>query len=118
MNRLQPASNKRPLMTSARVHPSYLPYVHNAARGKGAKWVPPLLAAVAVGYGVTTYREAQIQKHLSAISNVPMPAQESEVEFEKRRQKANALADAYGDRTSLEELEHAMRVYEAQQGNE
>lgn len=43
---------------------------------------------------------------------------ESEADFEKRRKKANELADAYGDRGSLEELEHAMRVYEAQQGNE
>lgn len=40
-----------------------------------------------------------------------------QAEAERRRMDA-ALADAYGDRRSLEELERAMRVYEAQQGNE
>jgi hypothetical protein len=33
----------------------------------------------------------------------------------RRRQAAAVLDDAYGDRSSLEGLEHAMRVYEAQQ---
>ncbi|KAM7195797.1 hypothetical protein V8F20_007367 [Naviculisporaceae sp. PSN 640] len=117
---------KRPLTTHARVHPSYLPYLSNAStRGKGAKFLPPLLAAVALGYGVTAYREAQIERHLSsrpsvtAYSSAALPTEkETEAEFEKRRKNFNQLADAYGDRSSLEELEHAMRVYEAQQGNE
>ena len=33
----------------------------------------------------------------------------------ERRRRANMLADAYGDRGSLEELERAVRAYEAQQ---
>lgn len=61
-----------------------------------------------MGYGVATYREAQIDRHLAVAERVEA----------ERRRKNMALADAYGDRTSLEELEHAMRVYEAQQGNE
>ncbi|KAK4213702.1 N-acetylglucosaminyl-phosphatidylinositol [Rhypophila decipiens] len=122
MNNQQP---KRPLTTHARVHPPYLPYLSNASsRGKGAKYLPPLLAAVALGYGVTAYREAQIERHLSphsptSYSSATLPTEkETQAEFEKRRKKFNELADAYGDRNSLEELEHAMRVYEAQQGNE
>jgi len=73
--------------------------------------IPPLAGLVAVGYGVATYREAQIEKHLAR------SAAAEQTELEQRR-KNQALADAYGDRTNLEELERAMRVYEAQQGNE
>ncbi|KAK3680569.1 hypothetical protein B0T22DRAFT_439196 [Podospora appendiculata] len=108
-----PHQSTRPLMTSARVHPSYLPFIHNASRstGKGMKWVPPLVTLVGVGYGVAAYREAQIGKHLASA------AAADKAEAERRRKNA-ALADAYGDRNSIEALEHAMRVYEAQQGNE
>lgn len=75
---------------------------------------------------MTAYREAQIERHLSSepssatsYSSAALPTEkETEAEFEKRRKNFNQLADAYGDRTNLEELEHAMRVYEAQQGNE
>ncbi|KAK1755443.1 N-acetylglucosaminyl-phosphatidylinositol [Echria macrotheca] len=108
MNHVPPT---RPFSTSARVHPSFLPYISNASRGKGLKWIPPLAGLVAVGYGVASYREAQIEKQLEKSAAV------EKAELEQRR-KYTALADAYGDRTNLEELEHAMRVYEAQQGNE
>ncbi|GAB1319385.1 N-acetylglucosaminyl-phosphatidylinositol biosynthetic protein [Madurella fahalii] len=103
-------TSSRLLSTSARVHPSYLPYLHNASRGggKGVKWVPPLVGVITAGYAVATYREAQVEERL---------AQAQQAEAERRRKDA-ALADAYGDRSSLEELERAMRVYEAQQGNE
>ena len=53
----------------------------------------------------------QIEKHLAQAK----AAEQAELE---QRRKNMALADAYGDRTNLEELERAMRVYEAQQGNE
>lgn len=39
----------------------------------------------------------------------------SDEEADKMR-RAGLLADAYGDRSSLEELERAMRVYEAERG--
>ncbi|KAK4109071.1 hypothetical protein N656DRAFT_771246 [Canariomyces notabilis] len=105
MNRQQPPS--RPLSTSARVHPSYLPYLHNASRNgmKSIKWVPPLVAVVGAGYGIASYREAQGSQRLAAAE---------QAEAERRRRNA-ALADAYGDRSSLEELERAIKVYEAQQ---
>ncbi|KAK3307412.1 uncharacterized protein B0T15DRAFT_492891 [Chaetomium strumarium] len=102
MNR-QPPSSTRPISTSARVHPPYLPYLHSS-RGKGLKWIPPLAAVVTAGYAVASYRQAQVDERLAA-------AEQAEVE---RRRREAALADAYGDRGSLEELERAMRVYEAQ----
>ncbi|KAL2022855.1 hypothetical protein VTK56DRAFT_4386 [Thermocarpiscus australiensis] len=105
MNRQPPS---RLLSSSARVHPSYLPYLHNASRrgGKGIKWVPPLAAVIGAGYGVASYREAQADERLAA----------AEQAAEERRRREAALADAYGDRSSLAELERAMRVYEAQRG--
>ena len=76
-----------------------------------SKRVPPLVGLIATGYAVATYREGQVEKHLA------QSAAAEKTDAEQRR-KFTALADAYGDRTSLEELERAMRVYEAQQGNE
>jgi hypothetical protein len=73
--------------------------------------VAPVAALVAVGYGVAAYREAQIEKQIAATAT----AQQEEAE---RQRRTAALMDAYGDRESLESLEHAMRVYEAQQGTE
>lgn len=60
---------------------------------------------------MTALREAQIEKHLA------QAAATEQAELAQRK-KNMELADAYGDRTNLEELERAMRVYEAQQGNE
>jgi hypothetical protein len=62
----------------------------------------------AVGYGVSAYRQSQIERHLV------MTEQDVAAE-RRRRQAAMMLDDAYGDRSSLEGLERAMRVYEAQQ---
>ncbi|KAL2132893.1 hypothetical protein VTI74DRAFT_3171 [Chaetomium olivicolor] len=106
MNR-QPS---RPLSTHARVHPPYLPYLNNVSRsrGKGLKWIPPLAAVVTAGYAVATYREAELEARLAA-------AEQAEAE---RRRRDALMADAYGDRGSLEELERAMRVYEEQRGSE
>ncbi|KAK3378858.1 hypothetical protein B0T24DRAFT_674695 [Lasiosphaeria ovina] len=103
----RPTPGARLLSTSARVHPSYLPYLHNASRGQGMKWIPPIVALVGVGYGVTAYRDAQVDKHLA----MSVAAEQAEAE---RRRRESLLADAYGDRSSLEGLEQAMKVYEAQ----
>ncbi|KAK4151005.1 N-acetylglucosaminyl-phosphatidylinositol [Chaetomidium leptoderma] len=107
---MNPSTSSRPLTTSARVHPPYLPYLHNAAsrnRGKGLKWIPPLAAVVTAGYAAAaTYRQTRVDQGLATTTS----------EAERRRHDA-AMADAYGDRGSLEELERAMRVYETQRGN-
>ncbi|AEO66457.1 be624aa3-118b-4570-bdf8-cbaf52623467 [Thermothielavioides terrestris] len=112
MNR-RPPSTARPLSTSARVHPSFLPYLHNASRSKarGLKWIPPLAAAVTAGYAATTYLaggEAEQQQ---------LQQQQRQVEAEQQRRREAAMADAYGDRDSLEALERAVRVYEAQRSS-
>ncbi|KAK4663260.1 hypothetical protein QC763_607010 [Podospora pseudopauciseta] len=105
----------RLLSTSARVHPPYLPHLYTAATkpsplARGIKWVPPLAGALAAGYvAVSTYRT-------SAAAAQQRQAEAEQADLERRRQNA-ALADAYGDRSSLEELERAMRVYEAQRSN-
>ena len=67
--------------------------------------IPPVVAIAAVGYGVSAYREqSYINQRMAA----------AEAAERRRRQAALVLDDAYGDRTSLEGLERAMRVYEAQ----
>ncbi|KAK4228586.1 hypothetical protein QBC38DRAFT_361562 [Podospora fimiseda] len=107
MSRQQPS---RPFSTAARVYPPYLPYLSTAATRpspvtRNIKWLPPLAGVVAAGYAAVSYRGAQIDKQMAA-------AEQADLE---RRRKNLQLADAYGDRSSLEELERAMRVYEAQQ---
>ncbi|EGO59291.1 hypothetical protein NEUTE1DRAFT_116469 [Neurospora tetrasperma FGSC 2508] len=104
MNRQQPA---RLLTTSARVYPSSLPHLYQASHksSKGLKWLPPLVGIAAIGYGISTYREAQMQRRVAAMEQAEL----------ERQRRANMLADAYGDRGSLEELERAVRAYEAQQ---
>ncbi|KAK4134440.1 hypothetical protein BT67DRAFT_379651 [Trichocladium antarcticum] len=107
----QPPS--RLLSTHARVHPPYLPYLNNASRtsSKSMKWVTPLAAVVCAGYAVASYREAQVSARLAA-------ADSAATATAAQRRRDAQMADAYGDRGSLEALERAMRVYEAQQGNE
>lgn len=114
----QPPS--RLLTTSARVHPPYLPYLHNASRnrGKSLKWLPPLAAAVTAGLAVSRYRDSQAgfspsSSSGSATRSASSPAEE-QAEAERRRRQEAAMEDAYGDRGSLAELERAMAVYEAQ----
>lgn len=66
------------------------------------------LIGVFAGYGVSAYRQSQIQKY--HIRSAGMEAQE-----EERRSRNAVLMDAYGDKSSLEDLEKAMAAYEAQQ---
>jgi hypothetical protein len=61
---------------------------------------------------VTTYRNNNANPS-SQLSTQLLASEQAEAE---RRRRDAAMADAYGDRGSLEELERAMAVYEAQQG--
>ena len=70
--------------------------------------VPPIAALAAVGYGMAAARATQVERQMESAA----AAEAAELE---RRRKLMVLADAYGDRSNLEELERAMRVYEAQQ---
>lgn len=107
-----------------------------ARRGlAGVRWVPTIFAMVCIGssqprrgtkqsntfvqelicvlagYGVAAYRRNQIENYLSRST-----------EFEKqdmdRRRRSTVLMDAYGDKSSLEDIERAMAIYESQQGSE
>ncbi|KAK4097237.1 hypothetical protein N658DRAFT_500621 [Parathielavia hyrcaniae] len=103
MKNRQPTT--RPLTTSARVHPPFLPYLHNASRSKskGLKWIPPLAAVVTAGYAASSYHQAR----------ETAAQQQADADAERRRHEA-LMADAYGDRDSLEALERAVAAYEAQ----
>jgi hypothetical protein len=61
------------------------------------------------GYAVASYREAQVGAPLAAAAGATEQAEAA------RRRRDAQMADAYGDRGSLEELERAVRLYEAQQ---
>lgn len=67
------------------------------------------LICVIAGYGISAYRSNQIEKYLTR--SAELERQEAE-----RRRRHAMLMDAYGDKTSLEDLEKAMATYESQQG--
>lgn len=68
------------------------------------------MAVIGAGYAAANYRQAHAEAALNR-------AEEEQAEAERRRRDA-ALAEAYGDRSSLEELQRAIEVYEAQRRNE
>ncbi|KAL0935902.1 uncharacterized protein CTRU02_208117 [Colletotrichum truncatum] len=94
----------RAFSTNARIHPSYF---LQTPRRIAMRWIPPTVAVVAVGYGLNSYRQNMVQRRLAM-------AEEAEKRAVEDRKRAAKLLDAYGDRSSLEELEKAMQVYEAQ----
>lgn len=61
------------------------------------------------GYGVSAYRRAQLEKYHT------QAAERERAEVERRRRDA-VLMDAYGDKSSLGDLEKAMAFYESQRG--
>ncbi|KAF6814043.1 hypothetical protein CMUS01_08076 [Colletotrichum musicola] len=93
----------RSFSTNARLPPSYF---LQTPRRLAMRWIPPTVAVVAVGYGLNTYRQSMVQRRIAVA--------EAERQAVEERKRAAKLLDAYGDRSSLEELEKAMQVYEAQ----
>ncbi|WYZ35254.1 hypothetical protein EsH8_I_001530 [Colletotrichum jinshuiense] len=93
----------RNFSTNARMPPSY---ILQTPRRLAMRWLPPTAAVVAVGYGLNAYRESMVQRRLAS-------AEAEKRAIEDRKRQAS-LMDAYGDRSSLEALEKAMQVYEAQ----
>ncbi|KXH66822.1 hypothetical protein CSAL01_04792 [Colletotrichum salicis] len=89
---------------NARMPPSYF---LQTPRRLAMRWVPPTVAVVAVGYGLNAYREGMVERRQAKNA----AAEKQVIEDRKRAAK---LMDAYGDRSSLEELEKAMAVYESQ----
>ncbi|OLN88182.1 hypothetical protein CCHL11_00116 [Colletotrichum chlorophyti] len=94
----------RAFSTNAGAPPSYF---LQTPRRLAMRWIPSTVAVVAVGYGLNAYRESMVQRRLAM-------AAEAEKQAIEDRKRAAKLLDAYGDRSSLEELEKAMQVYESQ----
>lgn len=69
------------------------------------------LICVVAGYGVSAYRRNQIETYLSRTANF-------ERQDMDRRRRTTVLMDAYGDKSSLEDIQRAMALYESQQGDE
>ncbi|KAL4865833.1 hypothetical protein BDV12DRAFT_199803 [Aspergillus spectabilis] len=68
-----------------------------------SRWSLPLLATIAIGYGVTHYNPIK--------TNSPSPSQLAEIERLKKNQQ---LMDAYGYRDNVDDLQKAMEAYEVQ----
>ncbi|KAJ0425260.1 hypothetical protein BJY00DRAFT_308586 [Aspergillus carlsbadensis] len=64
------------------------------------RWSVPLLATIAIGYGVTSY-----------ISKTDSPSQHAEAE---RLRKNQQLMDAYGYKDNVDDLQKALEAYEVQ----
>ncbi|PSR82380.1 hypothetical protein BD289DRAFT_483896 [Coniella lustricola] len=108
-------SAKRMISATTRVYPPIPPMsppgISSTAARRGLaniKWVPTMFALVSIGYGISTYRRGQLERYSARTAE--LERQEAE------RRRANALLmDAYGDGSSLEGVEKAMALYEAQQ---
>ncbi|ROT36737.1 hypothetical protein SODALDRAFT_361556 [Sodiomyces alkalinus F11] len=99
-----PREATRPFSTQARVHPTFLPYLHTRGR-LAARWVPSTIAFIAAAYAVNHYIQLEAASRRAA-ENDERQARES-------RALTIELLDAYGDGSSLEALEKAVEVYEA-----
>ncbi|KAI0594513.1 hypothetical protein F4775DRAFT_427935 [Biscogniauxia sp. FL1348] len=89
----------RPFSTTTQVYPAYLPTLHKSGRME-KKLATATVAAVGIGYGLARYKQAQAQ---------------AQVEQQKQKQKrSEAMMNAYGDRSSLAELEAAVQAYDPQ----
>ncbi|KAI0489951.1 hypothetical protein F4859DRAFT_173801 [Xylaria cf. heliscus] len=93
-------SASRPFSTASHVHPSHLPTLYKSGRLE-KKIVTATAAVVGIGYGVSKYKQLQERRQYY----------NAEAEAASRRQ-SEAMMDAYADRSSLAELEAAVKAYE------
>jgi hypothetical protein len=98
-----PATTPRPFSTATQVHPGYLPALHKSRRVE-KKLAVAAITAAGIGYGMSKYRQHQDGQRLA-----------QELSEAATRKRSETMMDAYGDRGSLEALEAAVRMYEAQQ---
>ncbi|CAN8101726.1 unnamed protein product [Discula destructiva] len=101
---------RRAISASARVYPPIPPMPNTSAfagrRGlANVRWVPTIFALVSIGYGVSVYRRDG--------GHYVDTADRDRMEVERRQREA-VMMDAYGDKSSLEDLEKAMAFYESQ----
>ncbi|KAI8956321.1 hypothetical protein F4801DRAFT_573844 [Xylaria longipes] len=90
----------RPFSTISHVHPSHLPTLYKSGRLE-KKIATATVAVVGIGYGVSKYKEFREQQEYY----------NAEVAAASRRQ-SEVMMDAYADRSSLAELEAAVKAYE------
>ncbi|KAI0457579.1 hypothetical protein F5B21DRAFT_84922 [Xylaria acuta] len=93
-------SASRPFSTTSHVHPSHLPALYKSGRLE-KKIVTATVAVVGIGYGVSKYKEFQEQRQYYNAEAAAASRRQSEV-----------MMDAYADRSSLAELEAAVKAYE------
>ncbi|KAM0325728.1 hypothetical protein ACHAQA_007028 [Verticillium albo-atrum] len=72
-----------------------------------SRWIPSTIAVIAIGYAASSYGQVLSQRRSARIA-------ESERQQSERRLRESKLMDAYGDGNSLESLERAVALYEAQ----
>ncbi|KAI4864174.1 hypothetical protein F4820DRAFT_345004 [Hypoxylon rubiginosum] len=103
----------RPFSATSQVHPSYLPALHKSGRIE-RRLATATVAAVGIGYGLAKYRAYQAeqwqqqqppQSFHNAEASPAMVAAAADPQKE-------AVENAYGDRTTLAELEAAVVAYE------
>ncbi|PHH76007.1 hypothetical protein CDD82_4192 [Ophiocordyceps australis] len=101
---MNPPRVPRTFSTSARVHPSFMPRLSLLASNR-LRWIPVAVAssmfATGTVYAASSYRQHRIEQDA-----------EREAQEAQRRRQHESLMDVYGDRSSLEELERAVKYYE------
>ncbi|OTB01662.1 hypothetical protein M426DRAFT_212268 [Hypoxylon sp. CI-4A] len=119
--------NTRPFSAASPVHPSYLPALHKSGRIERGL-ATATVAAVGIGYGLAKYKalkseQWQQEHHVqqqqlfrSAETGAAAPAMAVAAQSHSHVQN-EAVENAYGDRTSLAELEAAVATYEARRKN-
>ncbi|KAI1504499.1 hypothetical protein F5X99DRAFT_16941 [Biscogniauxia marginata] len=109
-----PSRASRPFSTTAQVYPSYLPTLHKSGRME-KKLATATVAAVGIGYGLARYKQAQANQQQQQYAQ-GVPAEPLATPQQQQKQ-SEALMNAYGDRSSLAELEAAVRAYDSQRRN-
>ncbi|EOD46389.1 hypothetical protein GTA08_BOTSDO00389 [Neofusicoccum parvum] len=108
----------RPFTTSARVHPALPTFDPHtiakmqssapASRARLGKFFLPVTGILFVGVAASSY----LDRRYSATRSSGLSAAEARA-LHQREQNA-ALMSAYGDRSSVEDLQRAMELYEVQ----
>ncbi|KAI2611930.1 hypothetical protein GGR54DRAFT_616521 [Hypoxylon sp. NC1633] len=112
-------SSPRPFSATSPVHPSYLPALHRSSRIE-RRIATATIAAVGIGYGLAKYKALQAEQWQQQQHHVQeqqsfrnADATAAMVPVATISKKNEAVENAYGDRTSLAELEAAVVAYEA-----
>ncbi|KAI1401310.1 hypothetical protein F4819DRAFT_332970 [Hypoxylon fuscum] len=106
----------RPFSATTQVHPAYLPALHKSGRLE-RRLATATVAAVGIGYGLAKYRQHQAdqwgQQHPQSFHDAQAVAAPATAALATDPSK-EVVENAYGDRTSIAELEAAVVAYETQ----